>query len=443
MFQIKAGNTLPTMNYDLSIAENFPVIDRSYKVDSSVAGRQYRSHMPINANINNGAIEENYCEFVINSNEQEFFDTSSLALEMKIKIVNENGEDVDNTSNFTLVDAFPLMLLKRCSVSLNAVAIENHSNFGLLNTIDSYLNMDKNLIPTLGKNMLFKNIDLKIHDKFTEGDFTNIIKDEGGIIQKSKRTMHFMVPLKLDISSLNFFLLNGVTLGIRFDLASPSILINSLDKKNYSYRMLSCKIWMQRILPNPDALISLNKNMIRYTSNIEYIYERPIVKQYVYPKGHNMISMDDIFNGVIPHKVIVFAIRQKALNGSYEYNSTHLNHCNISSIDLDINGNSVSALKGSFLDEIARIFHHTLINLKNNSNLLSHQSFGDGRMICMWNLQTSLCDDVLNVEKGGNLKINLQSTKPMDDNFVIFVIGITTGIFTVDSMRRVKTSFVL
>ena len=118
MFTLKQGNTLPTFNYDLSISERFPVMDRSYKVDSSILNRSFRSNMPINANINIGTIDENYCKFIINSNEQGFVDTSSFALEMKIKIVPTTGGSIEDSSIIQLVDGFPLMLLKRCNVTL-------------------------------------------------------------------------------------------------------------------------------------------------------------------------------------------------------------------------------------------------------------------------------------------------------------------------------------
>ena len=439
MFSLKNGNTLPTFNYDLSISENFPVIDRSYKVDSSIMSRSHRSYLPINANINSGSIDENYIEFIINSNEQEFIDTSSFSLEMKIKIVDEIGSSLNENSKISLIDAFPLMLLRKVNMSLNSVSIENHSNFGLVNTIHSYLNMDKSLLSTIGENMFFKKLDENINDKLTESDFSNGDKNAHDI----KKTMHFMVPLRFDISNLNFFLLNGVNIGIRIDLAQASLLINSLDTKRYSYNVQSCKLWMQKVTPNPEALISLNKTMLQYNKTIEYIYERPIVKQFVYPKGHTLITLDDIFNGVVPHRIITFFIRQKALNGAYDYNGLYLNHCNISSIDLDINGCNIASLKGTFPNEVAQIFNHTLINLNNNQNLLSLQSFRDGRMINVWNLQSSLCDDVLHIEKSGNIRLNIQSKQPLDDNYIVFVIGVTTGAFDIDGLRRVKTSFIL
>ena len=260
MFTLKQGNTLPTFNYDLSISERFPVMDRSYKVDSSILNRSFRSNMPINANINNGSIDENYCEFMINSNEQEFVDTSSFALEMKIKIVPTTGGSIEDSSIIQLVDGFPLMLLKRCNVTLNSVSVETHSHFGLLNTINAYLNMDKNFIHTIGKNMCLKDLNSKIPDKFTTENLTSETKDD---FYNPKKIMHFMIPLNFDISNLNFFLLNGVDIGIRFDLASPALVINSLDANKYTYQLQSCKLWMQRVTPSPDALISLNKNMIR------------------------------------------------------------------------------------------------------------------------------------------------------------------------------------
>ena len=131
------------------------------------------------------------------------------------------------------------------------------------------------------------------------------------------------------------------------------------------------------------------------------------------------------------------------MNRSYQRNAAYLSHGNISSINLDVNGNSIASLRGSFPDEIASIFHNTLINIKQGDNLLSHQLFKEGRTIYMFDLRPSACDDVITVERSGNVRLNIQTTSPLDENIIIFAIGTITGVFDIDGIKRVKTSYLL
>ena len=50
-----------------------------------------RDHVSIYSNLTNGSINDNYTEFVFNSNQQELVDCNSFALKIKIKIIKSDG----------------------------------------------------------------------------------------------------------------------------------------------------------------------------------------------------------------------------------------------------------------------------------------------------------------------------------------------------------------
>ena len=74
---------------------------------------------------------------------------------------------------------------------------------------------------------------------------------------------------------------------------------------------------------------------------------------------------------------------------------------------------------------------------------MKFQSYKNGRLIYSCNIRTSNCNDVLNVEKSGNVRIHFQTDKPMTENYFVFVIGITTELIEIDGARRVKTSYLM
>ena len=162
-----SGITLPTANYSNSISEEFPITNRKFKVESSISSRYFRDHLPINANISNGGVSENYIEFVLNSNDQEFFDLKSFALELKISFRQNDGSELAAGSKLSLIDGAGHRILSKCSLFLNGTPCESNSYFGLYNAVKSYLQMSKDDLKTLGRNMYYKDISTKIHDVFT------------------------------------------------------------------------------------------------------------------------------------------------------------------------------------------------------------------------------------------------------------------------------------
>ena len=437
------GYSLPTVNYSNSISEEFPNSNRSYKVESGISHRYFRDHLPVNASLTNGTVSDNYVEFVLNSNQQEFFDLNSFSLELKLKINTPDGGDLSPTVNLSVIDGLGHRLLSKCSMFLNGSPCQSSSHYGLFNAIKSYLHMGKDALSGIGSNMFYKAQDTEIFDEYEEDAYEDQSPDETAIQSTCKKIIHMMIPLNFDLSTSNFYLLNGVDIRLRFDLASPQLLINSFDGVDYNYTIQTVKLWTQKIVPNPDALFSLNKNLLTNNSTIEYIFERPIIKNFVFPSGYSMLSLDNVFNGITPHKLYLFFIRQSSVNGTYKDNAAFLTHCNVSSLQLHVNGNNISQLNGDFPDHIANIFHHTLINLGSEKNLLTLSNFKQGRTIFTWDLRSSNSDDVLPIERSGNVRLTIQTKEPNKENVIAIVVGMTTGLIEIDATKRVKTSYLL
>ena len=159
----------------------------------------------------------------------------------------------------------------------NGTACESNSYFGLVITVKSYLQMRKDDLKTVGKNMYYKDISTKIHDLFAAAFFVNHSQDKTDIQAERKDGIQMMVPLEMEMSSAGIFLMNGVDIILRFDWCPPNLLIGVADETAYKYRIQSAKFWNKIVVAYLDALFSLNKSLINTNSNIENILERPML----------------------------------------------------------------------------------------------------------------------------------------------------------------------
>ena len=106
--------------------------------------------------------------------------------------------------------------------------------------------------------MFYKDIQEKIDNKIDDATFTNQTDDGKEIEKDYKNILHMMTPLKFNISSADLYLLSGVDICLRFDLASAKLILNSYDDDvDYSYTVHSVKLWTEKIIPDPSALLSL------------------------------------------------------------------------------------------------------------------------------------------------------------------------------------------
>ena len=289
--------TIPTSNYTSSITEEFPSLNRVYKVESGIQSRYYRDHLPLNANTQNGDFSSDYVEFNLDGNSQEFLEMNTLWLETKLKVVNEDASKYKCDDSINFIDGLGHRLLSQCSVYLNGTLCESNPYYGLENYIHTLLNMGKGDLFTIGRNMMYKPLDTSIVDVYDaenvkpKGDVETVMSNE------TKGEVHLAIPIRLNISSADRYLINGVSVRIRFDLAPASLLINNATGKAYKYKVNMFKLWSEKIVPHPEALLSLNTSLTYGSAKLEYIFTRPVVKTFILPTGQKSLSLDNMFNG--------------------------------------------------------------------------------------------------------------------------------------------------
>ena len=112
-------------------------------------------------------------------------------------------------------------------------------------------------------------------------------------------------------------------------------------------------------------------------------------------------------------------LKQSEIGGEYNVNGAHFSKCNLSSLRMEINGNTFASIFSSYPNNIAILSYHTLSNLIDDKKMLTLQSFKNGRTIYSWNLHKSDCSDVLNVEKSGNVRTNFQTDTAVTENYYL------------------------
>ena len=343
-----------------------------------------------------------------------------------------------------MVDGAGFLLLEKSSVFLNSTPVENNTHFGIYNLVKSYTHMKTEDVRTFGYGSLLKSIDTKINESFTAATDGSLDEYERRIRVRCRRGVHLMVPITIDLASSNQFLMNGVEIRLRFDLAHPrKIITSSTANADYKYVLKNVRLHVEKVTPFPSALSSFNKSLLASNSGVPYLHERVVGKTFIFSTGHSMYTIENPFSSHLPSMIYMFMIKQSSFNGVHNENMAYLNHCNLQSIFCEVNGNTVSELKTEFPNYAVNAFYHTLNNLQSSSNLLTGNNFADGRTIHVFNLEPVTSPETVSVEKVGNLRFSINLNTALTSNYIIFVLGIFNGCVSIDSLRRVKTNFLI
>ena len=439
----QGGATVPTERYTNSVAEKFPTVNRTYQLESSINGRYKRDILPINSSLNTGGVESNYLEYVVGTNSEEFLDLDEITLQLSLKF-KKDGQDITPADNFMPIDSLGFRVLSSLTAHINGVCIENNQFWGLCQTVECYTSMPKSSLPTIGRNMFLQDLDAAIPETINATSFGggSLTRTTSAMKTEAEGLINMCIPIKLNISSANFYLLSGCTMRLRFDLAIANLLINSHEGE-FTYAIETAKLWVTKIIPDTSALLSLNRSLTDGASAISYVHDRTVVKNFIFPAGHQNITMENCFLSVIPSFLHMIILKQNALNGTVTCNAGHFANIGLTNVRLEVNGNNYFSLSSSFPRNVANAFDSTLKNLKSDDNLLTLQSYRNGRTIYSFDLRSSNTTDVLNIDKSGNLRLSLQTDDPLTENYSILLIATTSGLLEIFGNRVCKTSFLI
>lgn len=441
-----SGRSVPTSHIINSISDAYPNPNKNFKISEGIEYRTMRDFLPINSSLDGTYQNDNYLEFIIHPGDRTFLNLERVFLELKLKIQTHTGARLNETlHNVSVVDGLGTTIISRCSVYLNGVLCESSSYKGIVEYVRSILTMTNEELHGIGRANFFKSLDTEIVDSVTDEYFADakVTRDEKAIIKSCRDVIHTMAPLRLDLSSAETYLLDNVELRIRLDLQPNAFCLLTQQDIKYQYKIEMAKLHIETITAESNALLSLNRRLLTDGTSIEYLVDRPAVKTQIFMNGSSSISVDDVFTGLIPSKLYIFMVSQNSLRGSYSRNPFHLKHSDLKSIRLDISGNSYTYLSGEFPDQATQFYINSLLNINSRGTSLTCNNFVNGRSIFVFNLGLSSSADTIEIEKRGNLRIEMETRTPVTENIVLFMVGVLNGVVFINSSRTVNTSFLM
>ena len=157
-------------------------------------------------------------------------------------------------------------------------------------------------------------------------------------------------PLLLDVSTMDMYLLDGVHITIRLELANKDWIIKS-PKQNpqFGINISKAKLWVDRVTPHHNAMIALNHAM--NTKPMEYILNKTLFKTIVIGNGESSIMIDQPFGNCILEKLTMLLVDMKSMAGDSTLNPLYFRHCNLANTHIFINGSTIYNINTDFNNE--------------------------------------------------------------------------------------------
>ena len=434
-----SGSRIPVAKYVAGVSDNFPRVGRTRIVESAIAGREKVEFLPINLSPNR-TIDGRYLEFRIPGIVGRFLDLSSIALELKLSVTTNGTDKLKADENSAIVDAPVNSIFRAAQVYVGDRLVESNGFYNYSSYVKLMTTFKKTNLETLGQlGHMNANYESEV-DTYNAANFPGVNVINVARINELKTSgLHLKFPLCLDVATLDQLLLDGIPLRIRLELANNAwILSNARDNAADVLHIDDAKLWIDKVIPQPNALTSLNESLSRPGKMISYVFDRTLTRTYALPANQNSIVMDLPWGQVIPDKLYIAVQNLRNYSGAYNRNGLYFQHGELERVQVYINSVPIRSLQSSFPNKIAQVYFDTLNSIGLLSNtLMTYKAFKNGKTFLVVNFEQEDLKNVLPIEKSGNLRIELTFGEVVDRNRIIFLFGDSVGVLNVDQDRTV------
>lgn len=386
-------------------------------------------------------------EFVVPGHGDEYIDLSHTILNMQVKIVKSDGTKLEDDVKVGPVNNWLHSLFSQVDVYLNQRLVSSAGNtYAYRSYIETLLNY--------GPAAKGSHLTSSLWYNDAAGSMDNTEDGNEGLVKRRSFTAK-SAPIDLlghihsDIFNQEKFLLNGVELRVRLIRSKDAFSLLSKDS-TYKVNIVEANLFVRRVRINPAVLLAHSKTLTITTA--KYPITKVEVKNVTIPAGVQGKTLDNIFLGQLPKRVIVGFITNGAFIGNYKKNPFNFQHFSLNFFSLYIDGRQVPSkpiqpdyvTNNQFVRSYHTVFSGTGMHFMNDGNNIPREHYAQGNCLMAFDLTPDLSANTLshwNLVRHGSLRIEIRFDTALAETVNCLVYGEFDNVIEIDKDRNVIVDF--
>lgn len=281
-------------------------------------------------------IEFSPIKFIISSDTNHYIDLNSTYLYLEVKITKSDGTNLDANTNVGPINLLAHSLFQQVDVWLNDTMITNASN---LYHYRAYL---ETLLSFNGESKTSQ-LTMALYNKDKAGSMDDVDAANTGLVARRSFTAESkIVPLIGKIHSDIFFqnrcLLNGVDMKIKMLRNPDKLLLMAADGSDFKLKISSASLFVRKVKVNSGIQMDHISKMDQKLMPAIYPIRRVDMKTINIATGSLSMVDKNLFNGVLPKRIVIGFVTSTAFEGAYNKNPFNFTHQNLKYCTLLVNG---------------------------------------------------------------------------------------------------------
>lgn len=407
-------------------------------------GKWHDAH-PVSSITGGGPIE-----FSIDGS-SEYLDLAHTYLYVKAKVTAADG-GVLTDKKVTPVNLFLQSLFSQVDVKLGNKQVSSGSNTysykAMFGTLLNY--SDEAKTSKLTSQLFYKDT----AGAMDETDPAKLVDAGGndGLISRYKHSnksasFEMIGPIHADIFFQNRYILDFVNLNLKFTRARNEFCLMSGEANpNQKVVIEEAVLYVRKIKLNSSVTLAINNQLKNTTA--KYPIRRTDLRVVTVATGLQNTTQNNVFNGLLPDRVVIAIVDNDAYNGSYRKNPYNFKNYEVSSLAVFADSNEVpqKPLQLKYSDDGGQayllgyqsLFNGTGTMLGDHGNQISRDDYPNGYTLYCFNLTPDLSSgENFSLIKKGNLRVEIQFASGLQQTVNVLLFGEFDALVEIDYSRNV------
>ena len=394
--------------------------------DTSLKSKEWIEYKPTNQINDTSAIN-----FSITAQLSAYVDLKSSVLNVKLRLTNGDGTPMNEGIVAGLVNTPLHSSFRQVDVTFQQTPLSHSGNNYLYKAyIDTILKTNENVQKgELTSQLFYKDVGPDTDDAKSgpnSGLFNRSLATEGG------KVVDLEGSLLIDVFQQPKLLLNGVSIGIKLWPSLDSFrLVTDTPKADLKVQVVDAffRLCVQRI---DGGLMMAHEKMIKIEPAI-YPYLKSDIKTTSIASGQYSFSVDDVFQGLVPCKLIVGLVSSAAYMGDYRKNPFYFRDYDCSSVGFYVDGQSYPSqpLRPNYEANQYIDSYRTLTTFRKDVNIDRYDYI---KGYCLYVLEVDPYYS-FNTKRKGHCRLEMKFARPLPESVTLILYATFPEILHIDASR--------
>ena len=421
----------------------------THKSDTTVKSMEWTEYRPVGQLNSEGALE-----FNVSGNSTKYVDLQNTKLKVKFRILQENGsvlpaavagdKPTPDAAKVGPTNLFLQTMWRQVDVTVQQQVVSANiaTKYPYKAYIETLLNYGEDAKRTqLQSQLYFKDQgDVSNNDPMS-GTNTGLI--QRAIFTEKSKEVDLEGPVYMDICQQQRYVLNGVQVGFKFWPSPVSFkLMSSNPNAAYKLDIKEAVLKVCMVEMSPEVIVS-HANMLKERP-AKYFFDRTDVKSYAIAKGQYGCTLEDIYQGDVPKRLVVGFVSSEAFMGSYSKNPLDFKNYNCNFIGFYVDGKSTPAepLAPNFKNANYLSAYMTTFGgdgyRQNFGHDISRDDYPKGYCLFVFDVCQDHCEKYGPNVKKGHTRLEIKFSEPLPEAMTLIAYANFPGLMEIDEARGVK-----